>query len=179
MSSRSVYLAKYRHTASQRTHFAIFIPNLSLEGRHVGSDFRSMSTQGTIINVVGEPLLAGYTLEIERNYECKEQRDLRELVFLGFIEAGNVFEPENTDHVNGDKPRCTIEEEAARVRPPPRGQDVRAPIDGVNTKRCQEWTMEFLTRLVEKDLIHPDAVDIAQAHRDAPTHGIFGYKDGK
>lgn len=36
--------------------------------------------------------------------------------------------------------------------------------------------MEFLTLLTQKGLISPEAVGIAQAERDPPTHGIFGYK---
>ncbi|ROT37705.1 hypothetical protein SODALDRAFT_361430 [Sodiomyces alkalinus F11] len=35
--------------------------------------------------------------------------------------------------------------------------------------------MEFLASLVEHNLIHESAVDIAQAERDPTSHGIFGY----
>lgn len=44
----------------------------------------------------------------------------------------------------------------------------------VTTKRCQEWTMEFLQKLVSLDLIEEGAIAIAQAQRDPATHGIFG-----
>jgi hypothetical protein len=44
----------------------------------------------------------------------------------------------------------------------------------VSTKRCQEWTMEYLTRLAKKKIINDDAIAIAQNHRDPPAHGIFG-----
>ncbi|WVO17676.1 hypothetical protein L204_105373 [Cryptococcus depauperatus] len=39
------------------------------------------------------------------------------------------------------------------VNPPPRGQNIRALIDGVTTRRCQEWTMEFLHRLEQRGLV--------------------------
>ncbi|KFA75740.1 hypothetical protein S40288_04954 [Stachybotrys chartarum IBT 40288] len=176
MSHRSVYLAKYRSSSRQRAHFAIFIPDIGIEGRDLGKSFRSASTKGTVIHVIGEPVLAGYALEIKRNYECKESRDLEELVLLGHVDPANVYNPTDTEFVKNDKARTAIEREAVRVPPPPRGQNVRAPINGVTTKRCQEWTMEFLYRLVEKRLIPSAAVSIAQDHRDAPTLGIFGQK---
>ncbi|KAK4084658.1 hypothetical protein Purlil1_10243 [Purpureocillium lilacinum] len=66
--------------------------------------------------------------------------------------------------------------EATRVPPPPKGQDLRRPIDGVKTKRCQEWTMEYVMRLVDQGLIHAEAIDIVQRHRDPPTRGIVGMK---
>ncbi|KAF4502408.1 hypothetical protein FAGAP_1378 [Fusarium agapanthi] len=73
-------------------------------------------------------------------------------------------------------PRGIIERQAASVTPPPRGQNIRAPIDGVNTKRCQEWTMEVLILLAHNQLIPQEVVGIAQAEREPPTKGIFGYR---
>ena len=46
----------------------------------------------------------------------------------------------------------------------------------INTKRCQEWTMELLVRLQERGLISSGAVDVAESHRDPPDHGIFGQR---
>lgn len=37
--------------------------------------------------------------------------------------------------------------------------------------------MEVLHLLAEQNLIPEGAVSIAQAERDPPTHGIFGYKN--
>ena len=34
--------------------------------------------------------------------------------------------------------------------------------------------MEFLALLVEHELIHEDAINVAQAQLDSPTYGIFG-----
>ncbi|KAK7745121.1 hypothetical protein SLS62_009920 [Diatrype stigma] len=39
-------------------------------------------------------------------------------------------------------------------------------------RRCQEWTMEYLRRLRDLNYISPEAVELAQAERDPPTHGI-------
>ena len=36
--------------------------------------------------------------------------------------------------------------------------------------------MESLELLTQKGFISSEAVRIAQAERDSPTHGIFGYK---
>jgi hypothetical protein len=36
--------------------------------------------------------------------------------------------------------------------------------------------MEYLTRLVDKSLIGPEAVGIAQDQRDPPAHGVFGQR---
>ncbi|KAI9149943.1 hypothetical protein HJFPF1_09690 [Paramyrothecium foliicola] len=175
MSSRSVYLAKYRHSANQRTHFALFIPNAPTTDRDSLTNLLlEASCKGTIINVVGEPLLAGYVLEIKRNHECRGEQDLRDLVFLSSVEASNIFTPTHDEYMANDIPRGAVEREAARIAPPPKGQDIRAPIDGVKTRRCQEWTMSFLERLVELKLIGPESLVIAQEQRDPPTHGIFG-----
>ncbi|KAM5341584.1 hypothetical protein ACJ41O_014615 [Fusarium nematophilum] len=157
MSQRSVYLAKYRGDSRTRTHFAIFIPNIDLQSRDVSVDFKDSTCKGTIIQVVGEPLMAGYGLEIKRNYDCTADRDLGQLIPLGHAAAADIYEPTSPEPLNGDAPRARLEREAAQVAPPPKGQDVRAPIDGV-------------------DLIDQEAVEIVQSHRDAPTHGIFGYK---
>ena len=34
--------------------------------------------------------------------------------------------------------------------------------------------MEFLASLVDNELIAEDAISVAEAERDPPTHGIFG-----
>ncbi|KAK3935021.1 hypothetical protein QBC46DRAFT_58986 [Diplogelasinospora grovesii] len=176
MASRSVYLATYRGSASQRAHFAIFIPNAADDSRDLSVDFRSDSTKGTVIHVVGEPVMNGYTLEFKRNYECKDSRDLQKLVRLGTVDAANLYDPPSTKFVKESTPRGTLEREAAKVAPPRGGQNVRAPIDGVTTKRCQEWTMEYLKLLADQGLIDASAVSTAEAERDPPNHGIFGAK---
>ncbi|OAA45522.1 hypothetical protein NOR_03311 [Metarhizium rileyi] len=115
---------------------------------------------------------------MQGNYECSTSRDLQELVFLGYVDSTNIYDPSYTKFVKETHPRQTLEREAAMITPPPKGQDIRAPIDGVSTKRCQEWTMEYLSRLEEQNFISSGAVDIAQSHRDPPNHGIFGQRRG-
>ncbi|KAK9438247.1 hypothetical protein VB005_09255 [Metarhizium brunneum] len=173
MAYRSVYLAKYRGSPSQRAHFAIFIPNSTNDNPDLDKDWKSKPCMGTVIHVVGEPLMKGYSLEFKRN-ECSTSPDIHELVFLGTVDSTHIHDPPSPNFVREAHPRQALEQEIATIAPPPRGQDIRAPIDGVRTKRCQEWTMECLSRLEEQCLISSGAVDIAQSHRDAPNHGIFG-----
>ncbi len=131
MAARGVYLAKYRPSPSTRAHFAIFVPNAPHNRDDVGQTFLSQSTKGTIIHVVGEPMMAGFSLEFKRNYECWGSLDLEELVALGQVDPANSFEPGVTEFIRETIPRSKMEVEATKVRPPPRGQNIRAPIDGV------------------------------------------------
>ncbi|KAM4065821.1 hypothetical protein HRG_012919 [Hirsutella rhossiliensis] len=175
MAPRTIYLAKYR-SGSQRAHFAIFVPNSA--GNHIDleKEFRSVNCPVTVIHVVGEPLMSGFALEIKRNYDGKYSLQLEKVTALGSIDSAHIFEPPNKEVKTESITRCKLEREAAQVPPPPKGQDLRAPIDGVKTKRCQEWTMEFLKRLVTEGLLTAEAVGIAEKERDPPTLGIFGYK---
>ncbi|KAF4462112.1 hypothetical protein FALBO_11081 [Fusarium albosuccineum] len=176
MPLRSVYLAKYGGSSTQRAHFALFIPNQDCDRGTMGEDYRSYRSQGTVLHVVGEPIMSGFVFEIKRNYDGQHSKELKQLVLLGHIDLANLYDPTSTTMVKENTARSVVERHAASVPPPPRGQNIRAPIDGVKTKRCQEWTMEVLTLLAEKHLIPEEAVRIAQAQRDPPTHGIFGYK---
>lgn len=176
MPVRTLYLAKYGGGANQRAHFALFIPNADCDRGTLGQDYRSQKTVGTVIHVVGEPVMSGFAFEIKRNYNGQTSKELKQLVPLAKVDVANLYEPTSTTMVKEYVPRGIIERQAASVPPPPRGQNVRAPIDGVNTKRCQEWTMEVLILLAQNQLIPQEAVDIAQAERDPPTKGIFGYR---
>ncbi|KAF5630109.1 calcium-independent phospholipase A2 [Fusarium sp. NRRL 52700] len=178
MPARSVYLAKSGGGANQRSHFALFIPNAKYDRDTVSGDFRSLKAIGTRIHVVGEPLMCGFSFEIHRNYNTQVYSDLKHLVFLGKIDGSVLHNyPETECEIREDTPRSLIERVAESITPPPKGQNIRIPIDGVNTKRCQEWMMEVLNLLVEKEFIPPEAVSIAQKERDMPTKGIFGYKN--
>lgn len=68
MAYRSVYLAKYRGSPSQRAHFAIFIPNSTNDNPDLDKDWKSKPCMGTVIHVVGEPLMKGYSLELVDRY---------------------------------------------------------------------------------------------------------------
>ncbi|KAF5721017.1 hypothetical protein FMUND_3920 [Fusarium mundagurra] len=178
MPVRSLYLAKSGGGANQRSHFALFIPNAEYDRDTISEDFRSLKVIGTRIHVVGEPLMSGFAFEVHRNYNTQTYPDLKQLVFLGKIDDSMLHEyPEAELEIRENAARSPLERVAESVTPPPKGQNIRAPIDGVNTKRCQEWTVEVLDLLVEKELIPSEAVTIAQNERDPPTKGIFGHKN--
>lgn len=142
MAYRSVYLAKHRASGSQRAHFTIFIPNVDGDRETLAHDYGSRPCSGTVIHVVGEPLMAGYALEIKRNHECSTSEDLKELVLLGHVDISHIYGPELKTEIKETKettPRSTLERYASTVKPPPRGQDVRAPIDGVSKRRRQNY----------------------------------------
>jgi hypothetical protein len=133
MDVRSIYLAKYRTSKLQRAHFALFIPNSIHDRNTLPDDFRLSQCLGTIINVVGEPLMSGFALEIKRNHECRSRVDLQQLVFLGHIDPTNIHEPTTceTKEIINPMPKGVLEKEAAMVPPPPAGQNIMAPINGV------------------------------------------------
>lgn len=143
MPLRSVYLAKYYASASQRAHFAIFIPNQNCDRSTIKDDYRSHRTSGTVLHAVGEPIMAGYVFEIKRNYECKDSKDLKELIPLGYIDTANLYDPTSSTYSKENIPRSVIERLAASVPPPPRGQNIRAPIDGV----CFSGSINWLIKL--------------------------------
>lgn len=132
MSTRSVYLAKYRTSSRERAHFAIFVPNSQNDRSDLSQTFKSQETNGTIIQVIGEPLMSGYILEFKRNYDCSTDPTLKLLKYLGSIDEIYLFEPESDELVQESTPRSQLEREAQGVPPPRKGQDVRAPIDGVS-----------------------------------------------
>lgn len=131
MSTHRIYLAKSGPT-SQRSHFAIFIPNDN--DSVLDENLEISEAVGTIINVVGEPLMLGYKLEIKRNYNCGTN-DVRKLVFLGRVDSNYLYKSPLASYVEDDIPRARLEECAAKIPPPPRGQDIRAPIDGVRAHK--------------------------------------------
>ncbi|CAG7555714.1 unnamed protein product [Fusarium equiseti] len=174
MPQTSVYLAKFSSGPSKRSHFGIFFPNPDYDRVDLPNDFRSQATVGIQIHVVGEPLMAGYMLEMKRHFDIQNDRELKALVPLGSIDSSNLHRDESLDTMIRDYvPKSIVERLADSVPPPPRGQDVRAPIDGVNTKRCQEWTMEFLKLLTQKGLISPEAVGIAQGERFTDSRDLW------
>ncbi|KAF5235734.1 hypothetical protein FANTH_11614 [Fusarium anthophilum] len=171
---RSLYLAKSGGGANQRSHLALFIPNAEYDRDTISEDFRSLKAIGTKIHVVGEPLMSGFAFEIHRNYNTLSYQDLKRLVLLERIDDSILHNYSETEsEIRENTPRSLIERVAESVTPPPKGQNIRAPIDGVNTERCQEWTMEVSNLLAEKGLIPSEAVSIAQKERDLPTKGIF------
>ncbi|CVL08449.1 uncharacterized protein FPRN_13230 [Fusarium proliferatum] len=178
MLTRSLYLAKSGGGVNQRSHFALFIPNAEYDRDTISEDFRSLKAIGIRIHVVGEPLMSGFAFEVHRNYNTQAYPDLKRLVFLGKIDNSILYNyPEIESEIRENTARSLIERLAESVPPPPKGQNICAPIDGVDTKRCQEWTMEVLNMLAEKEFIPSESISIAQSERDPRTKGIFGYKN--
>ena len=132
MPSRRFYLAKYRTAPSQRAHFAIYIPDEATDTVTLAQDYKTSRTNGTLINVIGEPVMSGYVHQFKRNHELNTAYDLSELILLGTVDAKDVHEPSSTTAVEECTPRGRLEREAVAIAPPSRGQDVRAPIDGVS-----------------------------------------------
>lgn len=140
MAHRSIYLAKSGGSRSQRTHFGIFISNAECDFITLSQDLKTRPCQGTIIHVIGEPLMMGYQLEIKRNYECNDSEDLKSLIFLGSTDVKNIHEPTSKASIQEDITRSTMEHQAATITPPPKGQSVRAPVDGVSDSYPRAWS---------------------------------------
>lgn len=126
MSFRGVYLAVYLQAKNQRAHFAIFIPNADCDRQDVAQTFTEQRTTGTIIHVVGEPVMSGFALEFKRNYECSTSSYLRKLVPLGQVRSDDVHDPTKTDHEKETTPRGPLEKEATKITPP-RGDRTSEP----------------------------------------------------
>jgi hypothetical protein len=135
MTPRPLYLGTSGASRAQRAHFSLFIPNAGNEGIDVAQDFRSVVCYGTVIHGVGEPVMAGYALEIKRNYDRSTDQDLRAMTLLGYVDSSILYESENSTTFIKGTPRGALERHAANVPIPPRGQNVRAPIDGVSSSR--------------------------------------------
>ncbi|KAF5602081.1 uncharacterized protein FSUBG_7916 [Fusarium subglutinans] len=148
MPLRSLYLAKSGGGTNRRSHFALFIPNAGYDRDTMSEDFSSLKAIGTRIHVVGEPLMSGFAFEIHRNYNTQAYPDLKELVFLGKIDDSFIHNyPETESGIRENTPRSLIERLAESVPPPPKGQNIRAPIDGVRTLSPQAFgDSQFLYR---------------------------------
>lgn len=82
--------------------------------------------------------MAGYMLEMKRHFDVQHDRELRALVRLGSINNLNLHNDDSLDTmVRGYVPKSIVERLADSVPPPPQGQDVRAPIDGVSDRRWE------------------------------------------
>ncbi|KND87420.1 hypothetical protein TOPH_07924 [Tolypocladium ophioglossoides CBS 100239] len=90
MAQRPVWLAKSRGSKSQRSHFAIFIPNAADATKD--PNVRSDSCKGTLIHVVGTPM-NGYGHEFKRNYDCSPSQSLEKLVHIGCVNSDYIVDP--------------------------------------------------------------------------------------
>lgn len=141
MSRREVYLAKTRISPTLRAHFAIFIPNENCDRpkTDLTIDFWLRPSIGTIIHVVGEPAVAGFSFEVKRNFDTSTERFLQEMILLGSVDpmhlsgANNAIDITDDAVVRDREPKGRLEEVAALVTPPPGGQNIRIPVNGVRT----------------------------------------------
>ncbi|KAI1774801.1 hypothetical protein F4818DRAFT_418984 [Hypoxylon cercidicola] len=172
MSHRPIYLAKFRQASHQRAHFGIFVPNIN----HSPEDpnIKSAKVIGTVYHVVGAPM-CGYIHEFKRNYDVydgSDTEDLEKLVPLGSVDSRYIYEPTTTKFSKDDTPRAELDTIALRVPAPGLSKNFMAPVNDTTNRRCQEWTMDYIRALVSLKYIDPEAVDIVQAERDPPSHGI-------
>ncbi|KFY32545.1 hypothetical protein V493_00096 [Pseudogymnoascus sp. VKM F-4281 (FW-2241)] len=159
MATRTLQLISYRYSSKQRAHFAIFVPS------------SANPDLGTLIHVVGAPM-AGYMLEFKRNYSPTMTQEPHEMYPIGEVFAANIIESTSNGRSRDNKPRDKLEREAAQVAPPRISENFRAPVNDTTNRRCQEWTIDFVRRLVDSGVIAQTAFDIVQDKRDPPSHGI-------
>ncbi|ELR09973.1 hypothetical protein VC83_06375 [Pseudogymnoascus destructans] len=116
--------------------------------------------------------MAGYMLEFKRNYSPTMTQERHEMYPIGEVFAANIIESTSNDRSRDNKPRDKLEREAAQVAPPRISENFRAPVNDTTNRRCQEWTTDFVRRLVDNGVIAQTAFDIVQDKRDPPGHGI-------
>ncbi|KIW35785.1 uncharacterized protein PV06_11875 [Exophiala oligosperma] len=101
--------------------------------------------------------MAGFQLEIKENYDLAATLQQYTSHLLGQVPASST---------------AAIRQLASTVRPPGISQNFMAPVDGVNNKRCQEWTAEYVQLLVQRQFLNQTARQILQSERDPPAFGI-------
>lgn len=96
------------------------------------ADYKTTPTVGTIIHVVGEPIMTGFSQEFRRNFDVKGSLTLEKIVFLGDVEESDTYDPSDEIYLMENTPRSVLEKLAMRVTPPSKGQNIREPVDGVS-----------------------------------------------
>ncbi|KAF2176979.1 hypothetical protein K469DRAFT_733103 [Zopfia rhizophila CBS 207.26] len=163
MSARTLYLLSYRSQDRERAHFAIFVPYAT------GKD-------GTLIHVVGAPM-AGYALQFKRQYNPEMSQTRYQIFPIGQINSQFIHDWAGERGSDGT-PRGNLEQVAAQIPPPRVSENFLAPVNNTTNRRCQEWTMDFVRRLVEINYVDSSAADIVQSKRDPPTHGVGMERNG-
>lgn len=82
--------------------------------------------------------MMGYAVQVKRNFNGADTGTLQSLILLGHVDDESIWEPASSEYVEESHTRSTIEKVAGGIPPPPRGQNIRAPVDGVshNVKVC-------------------------------------------
>lgn len=144
-----IYLHTERQSSKQRAHFSLFIPFSSSQTPSEPSTLvPTQTTKGTKIHVVGAPM-TGFALEFKRGYEPNSMALGRyELVrigevegrYLGLVGPGEGVVEEGEEEMReemgekfsvDDVPRNALEREAAKIPPPRRSENFRAPVNDV------------------------------------------------
>ncbi|EZF71248.1 hypothetical protein H105_06514 [Trichophyton soudanense CBS 452.61] len=158
MTFRNLYLVTFYAPSDKWKHLAIFVFNTG------------DSKKGTLIHVIGNPP-TGYALQFQRNYDPTTNESFQRIILIGKISANHVADPKNSQLSNDKAPRGQLEIIASRI-PPPTVGNYMAPFKGV-IRRCQEWTMDFITELVIRGYLDGQARTILREHKD-PTEYVYG-----
>ncbi|KAF1951053.1 hypothetical protein CC80DRAFT_539192 [Byssothecium circinans] len=121
--------------------------------------------------------MVGYRLEFKRAHNPIITEEPGEMIEIGQINAQHVHEWTGAEVVDST-PMGNLEQVAAQVQPPRISQNFLAPVNDTTNRRCQEWTMDFVRRLVAINYLERSSLDKVQARRDPPTHGIFALQGG-
>lgn len=174
------FLIGCSRSSTQRAHFSIFIPS--------SPDYTvDKATLGVKLHVVGTPMM-GFELEVRKDYNPAQEQSLSFQVGLGDVSIG---EGKTVEDVVAEFVKV-----AERIPPPRKSENFLAPVNNVSCKfhlkryllllgdpandchhqitnrRCQEWTMDFVRKLVQSGWLPAAALDEVQRNRDPPSHGI-------
>ncbi|RFU33205.1 hypothetical protein B7463_g3144, partial [Scytalidium lignicola] len=95
------------------------------------------------------------------------------MVAIGDVSSENVLDYTGDGKQTIDTtPRDNIERVAAQVPPPRISANFMVPVNNTTNRRCQEWTTDFIRRLIQLQYVRKDALNIVEAHRDPPNFGI-------
>ncbi|KAF2679531.1 hypothetical protein K458DRAFT_445843 [Lentithecium fluviatile CBS 122367] len=106
-------------------------------------------TSGTVIHVVGN-MMTGFYLEFKRGYDPQPTTETYEIFTIGQIDSQYLNDYPGETSTKDKIPMCNTEITINR--------------------RCQEWTMDYVRRLVTVGYIDGAVATIVQSKRDPPTH---------
>ncbi|KAM5441476.1 hypothetical protein MferCBS31731_003547 [Microsporum ferrugineum] len=96
MAPRNIALIAFRNAATQRAHFAIFIPSATDQDT------------GTLIHVVGAPM-AGYQLAFKRNYSIVSTNQQYTRHEIGRIDSRYIVDAADDLRVIDSTPKGAVE----------------------------------------------------------------------
>jgi hypothetical protein len=164
-TQRTLHLVVYPKQVSQHAHFGIRVADKE------GGDF------GTLIHVVGSPM-TGSALQFRRRYAPKDDDRHPRVLRVGEIETQHIhdYEGERGEDITS---KGSLEGVAAQIQPPRPSENFRAPINDVSVfffrmfafiltgqttnRRCQEWTMDFVRRLVAVVYLDESLIKVVQS----------------